>query len=527
MPSRCLLPVVLRDATGERGAGLARLAPGGADDATGTRELDIGVVLGSIVRGRDGAEAGRGGHDCGAAVPGPGHQVAGIVRTDEAFDARRVLVLVGVAGGAQALAVVDAGDSAFGERPDVVALAHGCIAEGGSAGVVAPGQEAFHRGRELAAAGFDGDQLSRGGVGEEAAYHGAHLWAVGAVPVTGGILGLAQRLAQCFAHRLRRDRSVAFDVGDIAVVRGEQGSVGDHHPDVESHGFHSALATEQGLGEGIGHQRAVPFPGALGATPFRFEGEPLVRELRVEGRQVRTHGGHAVLPGREVHMAVRACGLVTTARTVRVELADGCRHLLSPPLDSGAVHPRHPLEEHLVDLAALEVIERLCRGGGGVGDRRGDLSACERSEHPRHGVDQASRRRQAAGGNRGRASGRQGEIAGGLRIGLPVQAFHRRQELVLVGGVVACGVDLIAPCRLGERHHGPGLERVQGAASVVDHVEQILVLASRPRLSLEHRLRRGRDGGEQEVDIAQQLRERGGAGPAERSEELLRGRLGR
>lgn len=273
----------------------------------------------------------------------------------------------------------------------MVVLAYRRIAVGGAAGAVAPAKEAFHRGGERPGSGLDTDQLPHGGMREQTAHHHAHLGSVGAEAVVGGVLGLGERIAQLLAHGFRRDRPVPLDMGDVSVVRAEQGTVGDHHSEVEGHRLHPAFPSEQGVGESVGHQRSVTVPRAVDPPSLGLEGEAFVDELRVESGQVSTHGGHAVFPRGERHMALRARSLVAVGGAVRVELVDGMGDGLPPSIHPGAVHPWHLFVEHLVDLPALQIIQRRRGGSGGVGDGRRDLPAREGGEHPGHGSDQAPR----------------------------------------------------------------------------------------------------------------------------------------
>src|SRR5699024_2576507 len=66
----------------------------------------------------------------------------------------------------------------------------------------------------------------------------------------------------------------------------------------------------------------------------------------------------------------------------------------------------------------------------------------------------------------------------------------------------------------------------EGAARLVQRVEQVLELPAPRGAGLEHRARIGRDGGEQEVDVAESFREGGGPSRAQRMESRLWGRLG-
>ncbi|HEX7352420.1 MAG TPA: hypothetical protein VF289_15570 [Brachybacterium sp.] len=226
---------------------------------------------------------------------------------------------------------------------------------------------------------------------EQTAHHDAHLVSVGAEAVARGILRLGERIAQLLAHGFRRDRPVPLDMGDVAVVRAEQGTVGDHHSEVEGHRFHPVLPAEQGVGEGVSHQRGVTVPRAACPPTLGLEGEPLVGELRVESGQVSAHGGHAVLTRDERHMTLRACSVMAVGGAVRVELVDGMGDDLPPPFHPGAIHPWHLFVEHLVDLPALQVIQRRRGGSCGVRDGRRDLPSSEGGEHPGHGSDQAPR----------------------------------------------------------------------------------------------------------------------------------------
>nr|WP_241237211.1 hypothetical protein [Brachybacterium saurashtrense] len=437
------------------------------------------------------------------------------------LDPRAVGLLEGVAAGAQPLPVVDAGGTALRERHDVVVLSHRRAAERGAAGAVAPGEEPPHGGRELARAGVERDQFSAGGMRVEAAQRGAHLGAVGPAPVHLRGLGLGERLAQLLAHGLRRHRAVALDPGRVAVAGREQGPIGDHHPHLEGHRLHRVLAAQQRVGEGIGHQRAMPLARALGPAPLRLQAQALVDELRVERGQVGAHGRHAVLAGSERDVAVRAGHLVAAGGAGGVQLADGGGHRGPPPPHPGTVHPREMRVQRLVHRAALGLVERGRGGGGGVGDRAGHLPARERGEHARHRADETPGRGKAAAGGGGRAPCHQRDVPSALRIRLADQALERGQRRVLVGGVGAGGVDVVALGGLREGHHGAGLERVERAAHVVERVEQVLVLAAGAAPHLEHRPRRGGDGGEQEVGIAQQLREGRRARLVERGEGLV------
>src|SRR5699024_7318587 len=106
------------------------------------------------------------------------------------------------------------------------------------------------------------------------------------------------------------------------------------------------------------------------------------------------------------------------------------------------------------------------------------------------------------------------------------EALERWAQRVLERGVLPGGLDLIPPRPVGERDHGSGLERVEGAARLVQCVEQVSELPACGGAGVEHRARIGRDGGEQEVDVAESFREGGGPSPAQRMESRLRGRLG-
>ncbi len=395
-----------REATGD----LDDAAAGG-DVGDGGRPLRIArggrlavarhLVVQSLVARRPCTVAGRRGGHGDAAVPRPGHPVAGLVRVLDAFDARRRLLLAEVAAGAQALTVVDAGPAALGGGHDVVVVAHGGVAVRGPARAVTPSQEASHRGWELPRPRFDGDHLARGRVPVQASHDDPDLRSVGSVPVSCGIGGLGEGIAQLCAQRLGGHRTVPLDPGEIAAARVQEGTIGDHHSEVEGDRLHAAFAAEHGIGEGIGHQCAVPVAGALGPSALGLEGEALVGELGIEGRQVGADRGHPVLARGEGHVAVLPCGEVAAGGAVGVQLAGGIGDLRPPGLHTGAVHPGHPLVEHLVDLPALQGIQRCRRGRGGVGDLRGDLPAAEGAEHAGHRVHEPARGGERRVGDRG------------------------------------------------------------------------------------------------------------------------------
>ncbi|MEV0867745.1 hypothetical protein AB0I24_07340 [Brachybacterium paraconglomeratum] len=91
-----------------------------------------------------------------------------------------------------------------------------------------------------------------------------------------------------------------------------------------------------------------------------------------------------------------------------------------------------------------------------------------------------------------------------------------------MGDLVPCRVDPVAEVRLGEGDEGAGLERREGAERAVDHVQQVLDLLPRPGPDLEHLLRVDRKGGEQVVDVPEELCERGRTARMQRGERLLR-----
>ncbi|SLN02551.1 hypothetical protein FM106_23455 [Brachybacterium faecium] len=358
-------------------------------------------------------------------------------------------------------------------------------------------------------------------MGEKSSHRDPHLRPVGAIAVLVAVLGCGEGVPQLFTHGLGRHRAVALDMGEIPVTGREQGALGEHHAELEGDRFHPALTAEQRVDEGVGHQRGVPLAGALGAAALSLEGEAFVGELGVERRQMRAHGRHAVLCRGEPDMPFPARGLVAARGAVRVELADGGGRRGAPGLHAGAVHAWKLLVQHLVDLAALQVVEGFHRRGGGISDSRCHGAARERGEHPRHRGDESPRGGQAAARGRGRAFRGEGEIPRGPRIGLAVEPLERREKAVLVGGPVAHGADVVASSRLREGDDGARLEGVEGAARAVDHVEQVLVLRALMPGAVEHRLGGGGDRGEKEADVAQQLCERGGAPGVERSQELL------
>src|SRR5699024_12200693 len=66
----------------------------------------------------------------------------------------------------------------------------------------------------------------------------------------------------------------------------------------------------------------------------------------------------------------------------------------------------------------------------------------------------------------------QGEILSGPAVGLADEALERWKQRVRDCGVLPGGLDLIPPRPVGERDHGAGLERIEGAARLVQRVEQ-------------------------------------------------------
>ena len=247
--------------------------------------------------------------------------------------------------------------------------------------------------------------------------------------------------------------------------------------------------------------------------------------LRIQRREVGAEGRHAVLAGGQRHVAGGAGVAMTACGSLGIELADGGGDRTAPCLHARTFHLGHALVEHRVHLAALLVRQRCGRRGGRVGDAGGEHPATERGEHARHRADQAASRGEARARRRGRTVGGEGDVRRGSSVGLADELLERREEVVLVGDVVARGVDAVAPVSLGEGDERARLESSQGAERAVDHVQQVLDLLTRSTADLEHRPRIDGDGGEQVVDVAEQLRERGRAARVERSEDRLRSRL--
>ena len=460
--------------------------------------------------------------DARPAVTRPFHLVAVGSLVSEALDGRVGVLLAGVVVSAQPLAVVEAGRTAAAVRDDVVVLAHWRVAVRGAAATISQAQEALQGPRELAGSRLDGDDLPAGGVLEQLPQHCSDRGPVRAVAVAGRVLRCGEGCAQLGAQGFGGHRAVSLDVRRVAVLGSEQGPVGDDHADVEGLELEPAVPAEQGPDQRISHDRAVAFPVPLGPASLGLEGEPLVDAFRVEGGEMGAEGRHAVLARGEGDVAGAAGDQVPARGSVGVELADGGHDRSSPGLDAGTLHLGQALVEHLVHVAALLVGQRGGGGGRGIRDGRCDRAAAECGEHARHGADESAGGGEAGARGGGRAVGREGDVGRGSSIGLADELLERREEVVLVGDVVPCRVDPVAEVRLGEGDEGAGLERREGAERAVDHVQQVLDLLPRPSADLEHLLRVDRKGGEQVVDVPEELCERGRTARMQLGEHLLR-----
>ena len=364
-------------------------------------------------------------------------------------------------------------------------------------------------------------------MGVEASQRRPHVLAVGAEGIALPRSGRGRAGQELLAHRLGRHGAVALEMGDVARVRREQGTVGDDHADLESDRRRPLLGAQHRIDQRVRHHGGVAAAVPRGAATLRLAAEAAVDLLGVESGEPRREGRHPVLTGGHRDVAVPARPAVAQRRTLRVELPGDGRDRVPPPAGARAVELGEPLAEDPIDLAGQV---RLQHGGGvgdGVGGVPSDLSRGQRRHDPREGLDETTGRGEGAAGHVRGAAGDQGDVGDGGAVGLLLDAAARGGGGILVGGIVARLLPALAARGLLQGDHGAGLEGVERPAGGLDRAEQVGELSARPALGREQLCGVAGEPLEEERQVTEVLGEADGVRAAQRGEDLLGGVLPR
>ena len=202
-----------------------------------------------------------------------------------------------------------------------------------------------------------------------------------------------------------------LDERGVGVGGGEERAIGDDDADVKRGRVDTVTATDQRIGEEVGHDLLMPTTVALGAGALGGDVEALADPRAVDPGDQSGDPRHPVVGASHGHVPLLLRGLVSRGRTGRVEGMEDPRRLVTPLLRPTAFELGEPGGEDLVDLSALLRGRRAEHRADPVGRLREHARGGERRHHPGHAAHET------AGGREGAPRDRAGGLHHPRRFG--------------------------------------------------------------------------------------------------------------